>query len=89
MIYGGLAVLSEVAPIKKGDLLIVTGFNRIPKEMCAAVGMAKARRAKVIAITVPPASAISGHADTVLFVDRGTAEQVQSITAVWRFAKPW
>jgi DNA-binding MurR/RpiR family transcriptional regulator len=81
MIYGGMAVLSELAPVKKGDLLIVTGFNRIPKEMCAAVGMAKARRAKVIAITVPPASAISGHADTVLFVDRGTAEQVQSITA--------
>lgn len=81
MIYGGLAVLSEIAPIKKGDLLIVTGFNRIPKEMCAAVAMAKARRARVIAITVPPASAISGDADTVLFVDRGTAEQVQSITA--------
>jgi len=48
MVYGGLAVLSELAPIKKGDLLIVTGFNRIPKEMCAAVGMAKARRAKVL-----------------------------------------
>ena len=81
MIYGGLAVLSELAPVKKGDLLIVTGFNRIPKEMCAAVEMAKARRAKVIAITVPPASAVSGRADTVLFVDRGAAEQVQSITA--------
>jgi DNA-binding MurR/RpiR family transcriptional regulator len=81
MACGGLAVLSELAPVKKGDLLIVAGFSRIPKEMRAAVEMAKARRATIIAITVPPASAISGHADTVLFVDRGTAEQVQSITA--------
>jgi DNA-binding MurR/RpiR family transcriptional regulator len=78
--FGGPAVFSELAPLKKGDVLLAIGFRMIPYEVCGAVKLAKAKRATVIAITSPPISPIAVPADIVLYVDRGNAEKIQSVT---------
>ena len=79
--FGGPAVFSELAPMKKGDLLLAIGFRMIPYEVCGAVKIARDKKVTVIAITSPPVSPISVPADIVLFVDRGGEDKVQSVTA--------
>lgn len=79
--FGGPTLFSELAPLKKGDVLVAVGFHMIPSEVCRAVKVARDKKATVIAITSPPASPISVPADIVLYVDRGSEEKLQSITA--------
>jgi DNA-binding MurR/RpiR family transcriptional regulator len=79
---GGPAVLfSELASLKKTDLLFVVGFQKISREAQSAVRNAKERRATVLLLTSTAANPIADKADIVIHADRGSAELLQSITA--------
>jgi DNA-binding MurR/RpiR family transcriptional regulator len=79
---GGPAVLfSELASLKKNDLLFVVGFQKISREVQSAVRSAKERRATVLLLTSTAANPVADKADIVIFADRGSAESLQSVTA--------
>jgi DNA-binding MurR/RpiR family transcriptional regulator len=79
---GGPAVLfSELASLRKTDLLLVVGFQKISREVQSAVRSAKERRATVLLLTSTAANPVAGKADIVIFADRGSAELLQSVTA--------
>lgn len=81
--FGGPAVFSQLSPLRKGDVLLALGFRMVPYEVVSAVKRARAKKITTIAITSPPASAISGPSDITLFVNRGSGEMIQSITPIF------
>ena len=79
---GGPAVLfSELAALKRTDLLFVVGFQKIAREVQSAVRNAKERRTTVLLLTSTAANPVADKADMVILVDRGSAESLQSVTA--------
>jgi len=79
---GGPAVLfSELASLKRTDLLFVVGFQKISREIQSAVRNAKERRATVLLLTSTAVNPVADKADVILFADRGSAEVLQSVTA--------
>jgi DNA-binding MurR/RpiR family transcriptional regulator len=79
---GGPAVLiSELAALKRNDLLFIVGFRKMSREVQAAVKNAGERRASVVLVTSTSANPAAERADVVFFIDRGSAELLQSVTA--------
>jgi DNA-binding MurR/RpiR family transcriptional regulator len=81
---GGPGVLfSELASLKKNDILFVVGFQRITREVQACVKNAAARRVGVILVTSTSLNFVGDEADVVFLADRGSADLLQSVTAAF------
>ncbi len=81
---GGPGVLfSELASLKKNDILFVVGFQRITREVQACVKNAAARRVGVLLITSTSLNFVGDEADVVFLADRGSADLLQSVTAAF------
>lgn len=78
--FGGPGLFSEIAPIKKGDVLLAIGFEKIATEVRDAAEFARRKKAHVITITTP-ASPPLPLADIALYMDRSSARRLQSVTA--------